>query len=86
MLPVRKETESQYAYAALARVLRLPGALGDSATAGLCTERPGCADAALGAANASKCVWTDVYAEWTECSARADGTWVYSAGVVEYCV
>jgi len=84
MLPVRKETESQYAYAALARVLCLPGALGDSAAAGFRTERPGCANAALGAAYASKCVWTDVYAEWTERCARANGTWVYSAGVVEY--
>jgi len=86
MLPVREETESQYAYAALARVLRLPRALGDPATAGLCTECPGCADAALGAAYASECVWTDVYAEWTECSARANGTRVYSAGVAKHCV
>jgi len=86
MLPVREEAESQYAYAALARVLCLPGALGDPAAAGLCTECPGCANAALGAADASECVWADVYAKWTECSAGANGTWVYSARVVEHCV
>ena len=86
MLPVREEAKSQYAYAALARVLCLPRALGDPATAGLCTECPGCANAALGAAYASERVWADVYAERTERSAWADGTRVYSAGVVEYCV
>ena len=86
MLPVREEAQGQHAHAAVARVLRLPGALGDSAATGFRTERPGCANAALGAANASKCVWADVYPEWTERSAGADGTWMYSAGVVEHCV
>jgi hypothetical protein len=86
MLPVREKAQGQYAHAAVARVLRLPRALGDAATARFRTERSGCADAALGAANASECVWTHVYAEWTERRAWADGTGVYRARMVKHCV